>query len=170
MKQKSAFLFGILILICVGLSFSQSGYIKIGDIKGDATDSSHKDWISIESLNQTMERPSSTSGATRQRAGVVLNDLVITKQLDKATPKLMEMCAKGKVIPKLEIEMVTNGRVYYKIILSNARINGISTVTVCDPGCELLDKVAIGFSKIIWEHWDGAGNKTVSSYNSQTNR
>jgi len=158
-----------MMLFCAGLSFAQSGFLKIGDIKGESTDRAHKDWITIESFSQGIAQKKATTGATRRTSAVVFEDLVITKKVDTSTPKLMELCAKGQVVPELELDMVSNdGSLYYKVTLNNAKINSISTQTSCDPDCKVLDEVAFSYSKITWEYWDSAGNKTVATFNVQT--
>ena len=79
------------------------------------------------------------------------------------------MCAKGQVVPKLELEMVSNdGSVYYKVTLDKVKISSINTGSVCDPNCKLIDEVSFNYSKITWEYWDRQGNKTVATYNAQT--
>lgn len=158
-----------MILFCVGMSFAQSGFLKIGDIKGESTERAHKDWITIESFGQGIAPQQAMTGSTRRRGAVVFEDLIITKKLDKSTPKLMELCAKGQVVPELELDMLSNdGSLYYKVTLNNVKINSISTNTTCDPHCKLLDEVAFGYSKITWEYWDSEGNKTGTTYNVQT--
>jgi type VI secretion system secreted protein Hcp len=168
MKSKSTLLSGLLILVCFGLSFAQSGFLKIGDIKGESTHRGHKDWIVIESVSQGLEQQQMATGTTRRRGSIVLKDLIFTKKLDKATPKLMELCAKGQVVPKLVLDIVTNSKVYYKVTLGNARINSITTSSICDPDCKLMDDVFISYSQITWEYWDSAGNKVVATYNAKT--
>lgn len=168
MKNNPLLLLGIMILFCVSVSFAQSGYLKIGDIKGESTERGHKDWIVIESVRQGLEQQQAATGTTRRRGSVVLNDLVITKKLDKATPKLMEICAKGQVLPEMVLDMVDNGRVYYKLTLNDVKISSIQTESICDPGCKLVDEVSISYSKITWEYWDITGTKVDATYNAQT--
>jgi type VI secretion system secreted protein Hcp len=166
MKSNSFLLTGILILLCVSLSSAQKGYIKIGDIKGESTERAHRDWILIENISQGLEQQAQMmTGATRRLGSVVAKDLVITKKLDKSTPKLMEMCSKGQVVPELELDMVSNGKVYYKLTLNNVRISSINTSTSCEPDCLLVDEVSMSYSKITWEYWDSNGSKVVASYN-----
>ena len=171
MKNKSILLSGLMILFCISFSFAQSGYLKIGDIDGESTERAHKDWIIIEGFSQGIAAAEqAATGAARQRTTVVFEELMITKKIDKATPKLMELCAKGQVVPELEMDMVTaNGRLYYKITLSNVRIKSIRTTTG-EPDRNPIDEVAFSFTKITWEYWDSAGNKTETTYNLQTNR
>ncbi len=168
MKSNSVLLAAIMILCCVGISFAQSGFLKLGDIKGESTDNEHKDWIIIESISHALGQQLTTTAATRGRSAAVLEDLIIIKKLDKSTPKLMELCAKGQVLPELELDIVANdGRVYYKVTLNNVRISSISTSSICDPDCKLIEEVAFNYSKITWDYWDSAGNKTTATYNAR---
>lgn len=168
MKRTSVLFSGLMILCSASICFAQSGYLKIGDIKGESTERGHKEWIEIESITQGLEQKPMATGATRRLSSVVLNDLLFTKKLDKATPKLMELCAKGQVVPELVLDFVTNGNVYYKVTFGNARISRINTSTNCDPECELMDDVSISYSKVTWEYWESTGNKVVATYNART--
>jgi len=168
MKSKTLLLSSILIFFCFGLTIAQSGFLKIGDIEGESMDNAHKDWIVIESMSQALEKPLPTTGATRTRGSVIFADIVISKKLDKSTPKLMELCAKGQVVPKLEMEMVArDGRPFYKVTLDNVRISSISSMSICDPDCEVMERVTISYSKITWEYWDDQGNKVETSYDAR---
>ncbi|MBT8272892.1 MAG: type VI secretion system tube protein Hcp [Bacteroidia bacterium] len=165
MKIKSVLLLAIMILSCVSLSFAQSGYVKLGDIKGDSSDANHKDWIVIESMGMSMELSKSPTGATRHRGKVQLQDLIIIKKVDKSSPKLAEACAKGMTIPKLELEIVgSNGRTYYKVILEPVRISSVNTHS---SDAQLIEEVAFNYSKITWEYSSRDGT-TSSSYDSRT--
>ncbi len=170
MKRKSFFFTVLTILLFVGFSFAQGAYLKLGDIKGESTDANHKDWINIESVSYAMGQPkTATTGAVRRRAAVALQDLVVTKSIDKSSPKLMEICAKGQVIPKLELELTSsNNRVYYKVTLNNVRVSSISTNTNCNPNCTLVEEVAFNYAKITWEYHDSSGQRTVASYDARS--
>ncbi|MEZ2414313.1 Hcp family type VI secretion system effector [Muriicola sp. E247] len=171
MKTNSIVLTGLALLFCVSLSFAQSGYLKIGDIKGESTERAHKDWIIIESFSQGIATAPTSTGATRQRSAALFEDLMVTKKIDKATPKLMEACAKGQVFPDLEMDMVTaNGRLYYKITLRNVRVKSVRTTSGDDAQAKPVDEMTFSFSQITWEYWDSAGNKTEATYNLETGR
>ena len=168
MKRKTLLLLMLSLFFCVGFSFAQGAFMKIGSIKGEAKDSKHKDWINIESLSYAMTKPMTTTAAVRRRASVKLDNVVVRKRIDKASPKLMEHCASGKVIPKLELDMVSlNGRSYYKITLVNVRISSVSTNTVCEPECHLVEEVAFTYSKIIWDYKDSSGEQTTGSFDAK---
>ena len=83
-----------------------SGYVKFEGIDGESKSTGHSGWSEIVSFSQPIISPSSgTTSTTRRRADVVLEDIVVVKQIDKASPKLAEAICKGKVFPKVEIHL-----------------------------------------------------------------
>ena len=72
-------------------------YIKLGDIKGEATDDGHKDWILIESMSSPIFRSIAEGAKDSQRTKgqTTLGDIVCVRQLDKSSTKLQEGCANG---------------------------------------------------------------------------
>ncbi|MDA0766688.1 MAG: type VI secretion system tube protein Hcp [Verrucomicrobia bacterium] len=83
-----------------------AGYMKLGDIDGEATDTDHKDWIIIHSMSSPIFRAPVTDPATgvqRSRGDVVLGDIVCVKELDKSSPKLAEAVCNGVHIPEVTI-------------------------------------------------------------------
>lgn len=84
-----------------------AGYIKFDGIDGEAIDRGHKDWIDILSVSHGISRPMSAgaTGATRQRAAATYGDVVVVKELDKSSPKLMESLSTGAVIPTMALSV-----------------------------------------------------------------
>jgi len=83
-----------------------SAYIKFDGIDGESQDKAHKGWSEIVSFSQPISKPGGgATGPTRRRGDVVLDDIVVVKQLDKASPKLAESICNGKVFPKVEIHL-----------------------------------------------------------------
>ena len=83
-----------------------SAYVKFEGIDGESKDKDHEYWSEIVSFSQSIIQPGGgATGTTRQRGDVVLEDIVVVKQLDKASPKLAEAICKGKVFPKVEIHL-----------------------------------------------------------------
>lgn len=71
-------------------------FLKIGDIKGESTDSKHKDEIEIESFSFGQAADATEAG---QRPGKVdLQDFSFVMPLNAASPTLMTRCADGKHI------------------------------------------------------------------------
>jgi type VI secretion system secreted protein Hcp len=72
-------------------------FMKLGDIKGEATDTDHKDWILIESMSAPIFRSIAEGAKDQQRTKgeTTLGDIVCLRQLDKSSTKLQEACANG---------------------------------------------------------------------------
>lgn len=95
-----------------------AAYIKFEGIDGEAQDKDHKAWSDLASFSQGITQPGrSSTGPTRRRGDVVLDDIVCTKELDKSSPKLAEAICKGKVFGKVDIHLTASttdaGRVTY---------------------------------------------------------
>src|SRR5579859_96405 len=87
-------------------------FLKIDGVPGESTDDKHKDWIEVLSFNGGMTQPSSATassagGGTTER--VNFHDFSVTKVLDKASPKLYEICANGKHIKSVTLELCRAG-------------------------------------------------------------
>ena len=105
-----------------------AAYIKFNGVTGEAQDKDHKGWSDLGSFQQGITQPGrSSTGPTRRRGDVVLDDVVCTKELDKASPKIAEAVCKGKVFPNVEIHVTASttdaGRVtYYAYDLKNVMV------------------------------------------------
>ncbi len=88
---------------------ASDSYLQIDGLKGESTDSGHKDWIEILSYEHTISQPASATansagGGTSGRSKH--EDFEISKYIDLASPKLYEMCSSGKHIKKVVIELM----------------------------------------------------------------
>ena len=110
-------------------------FIKIegGGIVGESSDSKHKEWIEISSFSRGVTQAAggqrSTSGAPAG-ARADFSDVTITKELDKASPKLMIACAQATALSKVTIEFcraVGEKGKYMEYILEDAIISSVST-------------------------------------------
>ena len=86
-----------------------AAFMKLGDIKGEATDTEHKDWIIIESMSSPIFRsiPEGAKDAQRSRGDTTLGDVVVVRELDKSSTKLQEACANGTFFDEVEIHFTT---------------------------------------------------------------
>ena len=83
-----------------------SAYVKFEGIDGESQNVGHENWSEIVSFSQAISKPNGGSiGTTRRRADVVLEDIVIVKQIDKSSPKLAEKMCNGEIFPKVEIHL-----------------------------------------------------------------
>lgn len=105
-----------------------AAYIKYDGVDGEAQDKDHKGWSDILSITQGIHQPGGGStGPTRRRGDVILDDVVVVKELDKASPKIAESVCKGKVFPKVDIHLTASytdaGRqTYYAYELKNVLV------------------------------------------------
>ena len=130
------------VLVLLGLFAATSAgaavFMKISDIKGESTDTTdhdHEGWIVVESLSTSMNvapsRAGTGTGATRRRSDAIVEDVSLTKHVDKASAKLAEAVCKGETIPKVEIHVTASytdaGRqTYYKYELTNVMVTSYS--------------------------------------------
>ncbi len=104
----------VFILVLGMTSFANAAaYLKIGDIKGEAVDHDHKDWIIIESMSSPITRAivdvDSTTGqcSAGLRGGPTPGDVVVVKELDKSSPKIQEAVCNGTFYPEVIIDFVS---------------------------------------------------------------
>lgn len=139
--------------ITIGSTGTAGGsmYLHITGIDGEATDADHKDWIEVLSYSFGMADPGAgATGTTRRRGDVVLEDIVVVKELDKSSPKLMEKCAKGEVIASLVIDVCreTGGSsTYYKYELENVMVTSFYSSGSTEEGVP-VETVTFNFEEI----------------------
>ena len=82
-----------------------AAFAKYEGIDGESDDANHGKWIDVLSIDWGAHKPGGgMTGQSRRRGAAVVEDLSLTMEYEKASPKLQEKCLKGEVIPKLEIE------------------------------------------------------------------
>lgn len=106
-------------------------FAKYDGIDGESKDSDHDKWIDVLSIDWGIHRPGEgATGQSRRRGAAVVEDVTLTIEYDKASPKLQEKCLRGEIIPKLEIEQTANyggaRAVYLKYELKNVMVTSIS--------------------------------------------
>src|SRR3546814_20125439 len=77
--------------------------IKIGDIKGESMDKAHKDEVDVLNWSWGMSQSGNMHVGSGGGAGKVnVQDLSLTKFVDKASPTLMMHCGSSKHIDKVK--------------------------------------------------------------------
>jgi len=106
-------------------------FIKIGDVKGEAQDDKHKDEIDVLAWSWGMSQSGTTHQGSGSGAGkVAIQDLSITKYVDKSSPVLMTACSNGKHYPEACLIVRKAGEEaveYIKITMKDLIITSIST-------------------------------------------
>jgi type VI secretion system secreted protein Hcp len=156
-------------------------YLQIDGVTGESNDSAHKGWIEVQSIDWGVVQPTSdtvstSGGHTVGRA--VFDALRITKLVDLASPKLMELAAQGKTIPKAKLEFFrsdgTGPLKYYEVTLENVLV---SSNRKSFSGGLIADQFTLRYARITERYtqqkiaggaggnssggWDLAANRTV---------
>ena len=145
-------------------------FLKLDDIKGESVDSKHKDEMDVLSWSWGM----SQSGTTHQGGGggagkVSVNDLSITKYVDKASANLQLSCCNGKHFKEALLTVRKAGEnplEYLKITMKEVLIASVSTG---GSGGEdrLTENVTLNFAEFKTEYTpqkpDGSGDAAVEA-------
>ncbi|MBN4054947.1 type VI secretion system tube protein Hcp [Acidimicrobium ferrooxidans] len=78
-------------------------FMKIDGMPGSSLDKNHKDWCDVRGFDHRLEYPFDMR-ENRGTGEPTHGSLKITKEIDKATPKLLEALAKKKKIATVELE------------------------------------------------------------------
>ncbi len=163
-----------------------AAFLKLGDIKGESTDEGFKDQIVIESfsfgVSTSVQPAGSLSGSSRGRASASFQDIVVTKPVDKSSPRLMLACADGTNFGDVVLSITRSSgqaqdppSTYLMYELKDVRISSYSTSGDGDEA--LTESVSLNFSaiKITYVPQDSTGKpdlagKVEASWNLVTSR
>jgi len=135
-------------------------FIKIGDIKGESQDHKHKDEIDVLAWSWGLSQSGTFHGGGGGGAGKVnVQDISITKWVDKSSPVLMKMCCNGKQYPEALLTVRKAGEKpleYIKIKMEKVMITSVSTG---GSGGEdrLTENVTLNFAKVSYDYTPQTG-------------
>lgn len=130
-------------------------FIKIGDIEGESKDSAHAKEIDVLAWSWGMSQSGTSHGGGGGGAGKVsVQDLSVTKYVDKASPNLMLACCNGKHYPEALLTVRKAGEdalEYFKITMTDLLVSSVSTG---GSGGEdrLTENLALNFAKVAVEY------------------
>jgi type VI secretion system secreted protein Hcp len=133
-------------------------FMKIGDIKGEATSSDHKDWVRIDSMSAPIHRsiPPGARDQQRARGETTLGDIVCVRQMDKSSTKLSEACASGKFFPEVEIHLCTTIKgkqePVMKYKLKNAIVTSYSFHGTGNMDPQPSEEITLNFTEVEWNY------------------
>ncbi len=156
-----------------------AGFLQLAGLKGDSESTVFKDYIRIDSMTSeiTREIPESARGNQRAKGHTNLNNIGLSRQLDKSSTELQKMTATGVVIPTATIVFANmyGGKMqpYLKYVLENVIL--VQYSISCDSSGEDLPKedLALGYTKVTWTYtpYDvkgAAGSATTNNYDLTT--
>jgi len=128
-------------------------FIKIGDIRGESTDSGHKDWIEVLSY-------SLGAGLTDGKRKVA--SLKIEHNLDSSTPLLYKALLTGEKMSEARLQLCRTGgsntECYMEYKLENAVVSKILTERVNTKDTQ-KEEISLEFDKITFTYTKGIGGK-----------
>ena len=160
--------FVIRMLLASGLLFLTASveaaiFVKFDGIDGESRDANHMNWSDLLSVSESLAL---TTDSTRTRGTARYQDIVINKELDKASVRLRENLAKGSIIPRVEIEVTATfadaGRVtFFKYELKNVLITSFQmNASGNDEAGPPTENVSLNFEeiKVTYTEYDDKGN------------
>lgn len=130
---------------------AQDIYCDVAGIEGDSTDAEFPGVINVLAFSWGMTQSGTTHMGAGGGAGKAdVQDVSITKYIDKATPNLMLGCLTGKHFETITLMVRKAGEVpltYLKIVMEGAIISSVSTG---GSGGEdrLTENVTFNFGKV----------------------
>jgi len=131
-------------------------FLKYGDIKGETTQQTHKEWIEINSFQFGVGRGISSGvggGSKREATAPSVSEITLSKTFDISSPLLFKEAIGGKaVVAKIELTQTDNSGKhvsFQKYILTNTLISGYS---VSSGGDRPSESLSLNFTKIDSEY------------------
>jgi len=147
-------------------------FLQVDGIPGESTDAKHDDWIDVLSFSHGISQPTGVSVTTRTTERSKHEDFIITKELDKASPKLALACCNGQHILEVVIEVcradTSEKYMLYTltdVIVASISQNGASQGAEAKP----IEEVSLRYGRIDWSYTEtdpmtGKPKGNVESY------
>ncbi len=131
-------------------------FLKYGDIKGEVTQLTHKDWIEVQSFQWGVGRGISAGvggGSKREASAPSVSEIVVTKSFDISSPLLLKNAIGGKAVEvKIEFTQTDNNGKhvsFQKYVLTDCLISGYS---LSSGGDRPSESISLNFMKIDSEY------------------
>jgi type VI secretion system secreted protein Hcp len=130
-------------------------FAKIGDIKGESLDAKHKDEIEVLSFSWgvTNTRAPAPGGGGGGAGKATFQELSIVHNIDKASPKLMRVCATGTHLKEATITHRKSGMAQQGFLI--VKMNDIIITSVTHGGASgepAPETVTLAFAKVDFEY------------------
>ncbi len=149
-----------------GNTVSDSEFLKVDNLVGDATDEVHRDDIPVQSFSWGVSNSGSASVGSGAGAGKAsFSSFSITKRVDKTSPRLVIDSASGTHIKTVQFFTSRPGAVdYLKYTFTNVLVSSVDEAAGGDTPTEKVS-FSFGTVKIEYTPHDSAGaiQPTVSS-------
>ncbi len=131
-------------------------YMKFGSVDGAVTTSGLEKWIECNSFQWGVGRGIGTAARgleSREASEPSVSEVVVTKRMDKSSPKLFQDAVGGDLstVVKFKFTTTTKDKVdtFLEFELDNCGLSGYSVSSGGDMPSESL---SLNFSKVIWSY------------------
>jgi type VI secretion system secreted protein Hcp len=134
-------------------------FLKIDGIKGDSTDSKHKDWIEVISFDHGIYQ---ATGGSASAQGVHTGgradhkDFTLIKRLDSASPILAQHVCTGKHIPNIKFELcraLGDKTTFMVYTLKESIVASVApTGTARSEDLLPTEQITVRYGEINWEY------------------
>ena len=154
-------------------------FLSIDGIKGESSDSKHKEEIQIESWSTGANQSGTMSFGGGGGAGKVsMQDFNFVMKVNKASPLLMKSCATGAHIKKAVLTCRKAGKdqqEYMTVTLSDILVSSFQTGGSGGSDILPIDQVSLNYSKIEFSYKpqkaDGSlGSPVVGGWDAKLNK
>jgi type VI secretion system secreted protein Hcp len=132
-------------------------YMKFGDIKGSVTTDGFKDWIELGSFQWGVGRSvnSTSKGSdTREGSEPSVSEVVVSKRMDKASPKLWQDAVGGDFSKDVTISMTTTTKdkveTFVEYTLKEVGLSGYSSSGRAEDAP--AESLSLNFSAVTWKY------------------
>jgi len=133
-------------------------FLKLGDIKGNATSTSNKDQIVIQHMSFGISQGGQWEEGDKLSGRITnFSDISCSKLLDQSSTALSNACAIKTQIPTAEFAVTAGTKdAYYKLILDNVIVTSIST-SISAGETHPSESFTLSFRKARWEYGSAKG-------------
>lgn len=131
-------------------------FLKFDNIKGEATAEGFEDTIEVLKWGWGVQNKGSFAVGQGGGAGkAAFGDLIVLKNVDKASPGLMLACASGQHIPKAVLSLRKSGgdaKLVYLVITLEDLLVSSTTVDQMPSSPDLVEAITLNYAKIKIEY------------------
>ncbi|MDH5384767.1 MAG: type VI secretion system tube protein Hcp [Candidatus Aminicenantes bacterium] len=143
----------ILLLAVDSLAVEYQAIMRISGVQGQSViDIKATDWSRISGMpNPNILYSGKARDQRASRGNVAMNDFSLTKEIDKATPKIGGEITEGKHFDSIEIIVCKAGNEknwFYKIKLDKV----VATSVISEGGIRPVETVTFRYEKLTWEY------------------
>ena len=139
-------------------------FLKLGTIKGEATDPGHVGWITVLAMSWGESNVAPPLGGGGGAGKVNMQDDFMTKYIDKASVPILLACASGAHITDATFIARRNGAAPY-VFLTYA-LGEIYVTSVSEGGSggedQFTENITLNFQKITWTYRASATGAAVT--------